>query len=131
MSIEELKYWFTELMTNPEHGWTYSKAALARAVGIDAGSATSTIKGKASGRNWIYPGEQIRYSRHLAKVLSGEIVCKKIGPYYQAVLAEHPQPLRGMTRMRYNLRAGCLQWTAPVLTRSPALPSFKQLIARG
>lgn len=127
MSQAEILYWFRELGTNPEHGWAGHWAALGRAVGFDKNPSES-IKAKVYYGSWIYPGEQIRFSRRLRTVLSGEVVCRKLGQYYQAVLSDNPIPLKGTTRLRYNLGTERLQWVVPVLSPGPVLPSFKQLM---
>jgi hypothetical protein len=35
----------------------------------------SNIWRKAKGKEWIYPTEQVRMSRQIKRILSGELVC--------------------------------------------------------
>jgi hypothetical protein len=128
LSCDELRYWMKELYTNPALGWAGHSGCLASAFGIDGACPAGTYKG-CFRRSWIYPGQQLRFSRQLAKILAGEIVCRKVGGHHKAVLADSPQPLRLPTRMRYDLGAGRLGWAPTVVPTGPRLPSFKELFS--
>jgi len=72
---------------------------LARTLGL---ANECSVWRKADGREWIYPTEQVRMSRQIKRIISGELVCvpgkpgRVKGGAYQAgraVLAAHPVPL--------------------------------------
>jgi hypothetical protein len=113
MSCAEIRYWIAELFK------TWPKKALARALSIDAPGLKSKLR-----RSWIMPGEQIRFSRVIDRILSGELICVKIGNRYEAVIAEKPVPLQGQTRLKFDLRSGRLQWQRPRIAPDPVLPAF-------
>jgi hypothetical protein len=118
MSPDEIRFWIKELLT--KHGW--GPCGLARAVGIcDAGGLKSKLR-----KSWIFPGEQIRFSRQLDRIISGELIPKPIGPQgrIEAVLADNPKPLVSRPRMAYDLTAGRLGFVNPRITVPPTLPSF-------
>jgi hypothetical protein len=131
MSAAELRYWFKLLFTDPQYGWAGHGSALARALGFNDSSPCSSFKAKFRERNqaWIYPGEQLRFSRQLRKILDGSIVCCKVGAYYQAVVASDPRPLRTPVRFRYNLAAGGLEWVRVGAGPGTVLPSFQSVFA--
>jgi hypothetical protein len=131
MSGDELRWWMRELDTNPVHGWAGHHAALARAIGFQDSCPGNSMLSKFRARNraWIYPGEQLRFSRGIGKILAGEVVCRKVGKHWQAVLADHPQPLRPPVRFRYNLARGGLEWVQVGKSPGSVLPSFKTLIS--
>ena len=129
MSCDEIRFWIRELLEN--HGWR--KIALARAVGIwtDGRHAGGHLARKLDADEWIYPGEQIRFSRGLKRVLAGEIVQVHLGGRrWGAVVASNPVPLRLPTRMRYNLSSGRLEYAPTVLDCKPTLPSFRDVLSR-
>jgi hypothetical protein len=129
MSCEELRYWMEQLYRNPAYGWAGHSGALANAFGIGGRTGAQSYKGVFRGR-WIYPGQQPRFSRQLAKILAGEIVCGKVRGRYNAVLADYPAPLRLPTRLRYNLDTGRLGWAEVAVPTGPRLPSFRELMSR-
>lgn len=107
---------------------------------------------KATGREWIYPTEQLRMSVQLRRIISGELVLKqrvngfklrgvrKVRngqpqfhdgvPVYDAVLADDPQPLRmpQQIQMRYDLRSGRLVQLPTLMEPENPLPSFKRAL---
>jgi hypothetical protein len=96
------------------------------------------VWGKASGKQWIYPTEQIRMSRQLKRIISGELVLVpgKPGGAYQrgkAVLTAHPVPLTSPTRMVFDvehlLRHGVERFKQVPAYEPPALrlPDFAAL----
>lgn len=122
MSCEEIRCHVRELLENPAHGW--KAYALGRALGFGDRSPDSSLKSKLR-RSWIYPGEQLRMSRQLARVLAGEIICVD----RKAVIADKPVPLRLPVRFRYNLAAGAIERVQhSPLTRNVVLPTFRSLM---
>lgn len=125
MTPEEIRYWLKELL---RRGWT--AICLQRTLGAKRG-----IKQKMSGDAWIYPTEQVRFSKQLQRIISGELVQQAVDPNAppcshkskrNAVLAEHPVPLSGPMTMVYDFRAGRLALRSTEPERK--LPSFKSLL---
>jgi len=129
-SCEEIRYWIKELTTRYE----WSATALASALGFHDKWAPQSLLCKIRARPaWIYPGEQIRISRGLERVLSGELVCRRTEIRGRrrvfAVVADHPVPLKRPPRWRYNLAALRLERVIGLPPRpSPALPSFRSVV---
>jgi hypothetical protein len=117
MSCDEIRHWLSVL--HGQFGWPWE--TLARTLGIGEGKHVAS---KLRGNSWIYPGEQIRMSRQLDRIISGELVCEKRGQRVDAVLADNPAPLTTKARMVYDLKAGRIRWVAPRLAPDPLLPSF-------
>jgi hypothetical protein len=95
MSVEEIQWWIRELLRR--RGW--GMRVLGRTLGL---ANPCNISRKSDGREWIYPTEQVRMSRQIKRILSGELVCVpgkagrvKGGGYKagKAVVAVHPVPL--------------------------------------
>jgi hypothetical protein len=130
MSTGELRWWFRRLSTENAWGWAGHPSALAHAVGLHDKHARSSFNSKFRERNaaWIYPGEQLRFSRGVRKILAGQVVCRKVGAHWQAVVADHPQPLKLPARFRYNLATGGLEWVTVGVSPGSVLPSFKRLL---
>lgn len=129
MSCDEIRFWITQLL---EQGWR--PTALAHVVGIHTGNnCASHLRRKLTG-SWIYPGEQIRFSNGLKRILAGELVCVHLGGRngnsWGAVVASNPVPLRLPTRLRYNLGAGRLEYAPTVLECKPTLPSFRDVFTK-
>lgn len=131
LSCAELVYWFRELLENHALGWAGHPAALARALDVMGVKPSASLKAKARRVNpaWIYPSEQCRYSRSVKQVLAGEIICRKVGTYWQAVIAYHPVPLSVRPLWRYDLARGRLERRAVPLSYANPLPSFAGLFA--
>jgi len=128
MSCDELRYWIKTLLE--EFDWR--PLPLARALGIwtDNRHAGGHVVRKLSG-GWIYPGEQIRFSRGIRKIIAGELVCAKVsGREWGAVVANNPRPLRLPARLRYNLGAGRLEYVPKELGTKPTLPSFRDVLTK-
>jgi hypothetical protein len=122
MSCEEIRHWFVALRR--DHGW--AGALLARTVGLpDKGAMTSKLR-----RSWIYPGEQLKFSRQLDRILSGELVPLQIGRRWEAVLADNPKPLVRQARMAYDFATGRVRWVTPRIGVDPTLPGFQQVMTR-
>jgi hypothetical protein len=118
MSCEEIRHWIRELMTT--HRWP--RRLLARVLGVrNAGAMKSKLK-----RSWIYPGEQLRFSRQIDRILSGELVPMKFGNRYDAVVADNPVPLAGRPVMAWLPGVG-LHWKAPRVSAAHTLPSFAKV----
>jgi hypothetical protein len=135
MSQDELRHWISEFLYNPAFGWSRSKLAFARFLGIDLSGLRSKLRA-APTRAWIYPGEQIRFSRQIRRLLAGELIPKQMRApsgqlRWEAVLADHPQPIRRheLARPRFDLATVRLRWeVAP--SSAPPLPSLRTLFER-
>ena len=121
MSCDEIRYWISVLPS--EHGW--GKHCLSRTLGLhNPGSMMSKLK-----RSWIFPSEQIRLSRQIGRIISGELVCVSM-PFngktrkFEAVVADNPVPLQRPARMAYDFVSGRLRWVRPHVGTAPVLPSF-------
>jgi hypothetical protein len=112
---------------------------LGRTMGL---ANPSNIWRKADGREWIYPSEQIRMSRQIKRILSGELVCVpgkpgrvKGGGYAagKAVLTTHPVPLVPPTKLvldvEHLLKRGVARLKVVPAYEPPALrvPDFEAL----
>jgi len=124
MSQAEIRWWLTELRRR--YGW--GTRVLGRTMGL---SNEAHLDGKASGKQWIYRGEQIRMSYQLRRIISGELVCMNGAPGRghagKAVIADRPQPLRPGLHWHVDLKRGTayLEPTEPPPT---PLPSFRTLL---
>lgn len=116
MSCDEIRFWIREL--HEKHGWR--RIVLARALGAhDAQTLFGKLKGK-----WIYPGEQLRFSRGLDRIISGELVAD----YPYARVADHPVPLKQPARMAYDFASGRICWVQGRGAPAQALPSFSSVL---
>jgi hypothetical protein len=117
MTCEEIRYWIRELRFN--RGWR--PVALSNTLGA---YDSSTLMGKLKGK-WIYPGEHIRFSRQLDRIISGELVPDGV----RARVAEHPKPLQASVRMKFDLASGRLGYVQPRVGVVPKLPSFREALS--
>jgi hypothetical protein len=94
----------------------------------------AAVGAKASGKAWISGTEQIRMSYVLKRIISGELVCipgkpgRAKGGGYQpgnAVLADHPVPLRQPLKMVFYFKLGRLRMVPVREPPGQSLPSFK------
>jgi hypothetical protein len=133
MSQQEIRWWLTEMR---RRGWG------TRVLGLTMGLRNpQCVMTKADGRQWIYPREQIRMSRQIKRILSGELVCipgeggvkggtRRAG---KAVIAEHPVPLVPPNKMvldvEHLLRHGIGRFKLVPAYEPPEmrLPDFKTL----
>ena len=124
MSCDEIRWWLTAL--RQRYGW--GTRVLGRTMGLRNEAA---VGAKASGKAWIYGSEQVRMSRQLKRIISGELVPipgrRGRGHAGKAVLVAHPTPLRLPTRMRYDMTCRRVRFE-PMELPAPALPSFKTLL---
>jgi hypothetical protein len=121
MSCDEIRHWVHTLLT--EHGW--NTLCLARTVGMQGKWASQSLKSKLR-RSWIYPAEQVRMSRALDRIITGELVQEQLRPHkYRAVLADRPAPLEARMRMAFDLASGRLRYVKPRVGVAPLLPSFQ------
>jgi hypothetical protein len=121
MSCDEIRYWLVAL--RKEHGWKLM--ALVRFLGLpDGGALRSKLRA-----SWIYPGEQLRMSRQIGRIISGEVVCQPLGRNrWEAVIADSPQPLRHQGRWAINIQTGRIGYIARcVVARGTGIPSFTAL----
>lgn len=118
MSPGEIRYWIRTLMQ--QHGWR--QRCLSRALGCN-GDVTGMLRG-----HWCGPREQARYTKQIGRILSGELVqeARRSGSAtrYDAVVADHPTPLRATAIMALDPKTMRLRWLAPPLHPAPVLPSF-------
>jgi hypothetical protein len=124
MSCDEIRYWLRELTAN--HGWTFR--ALARLFGRmrrNGQPNDGAVRSKLN-HSWIYPGDQVVYSRQIDRILSGELVRRRS----HAVVADHPVPIHRPARMVYDFVSDRLRWVNPRLVASPTLPSFATAFER-
>lgn len=134
MSCDEIRYWIRELVENEALGWKGRKTAIATALGIHTDRACAHLSRKLDPDCWIYPGEQIRFSKGIGRILAGELVCRlRTGvhrgvPSYRPVLADDPKPLALPKRLRYNLGTGRLEHVSSPLVSRPTMPSFKDVL---
>lgn len=123
-------------------GW--NRGCTARALGMSHHNWC-----KAYGREWIYPREQLRFSRQLRKIISGEVVMKvrltkdgkprrtggpapphRRGYHQDPVLADHPEPLRMPVKMTFDMKAGRLRMQPLREIPENPLPSFKTILTK-
>ena len=104
MTVEEIRYWLTMLMV--KYGW--GPVPIERTLGMGAGRWPGyTVKGKASGVNWIYRSEQIRWSKVLKRIIAGEIAYEPARKW-RVVVVDFPRPLPQPQRHAFDmLRGGC------------------------
>jgi hypothetical protein len=130
MSVETIRWWILELLDH--RGW--GARVLGRTLGL---RNPQCARAKADGRQWIYPREQLRMSHVLRRIISGEFVCRpgkpggiKGGGHQrgEAVIADHPQPLRLPIQWHINLkRKDPFEWRVDE-PPPPALPNFRTLL---
>jgi hypothetical protein len=118
MSTEELRYYIAFLLER------WPKNCLARTLGA---WNRASLKSKLH-TSWIYPGEQVRFTRMIDRILSGELVPVR-GKHWRlradAVVASHPVPLAEPARLKYSLEEGRLGWVVPRTRVTPRLLSFQ------
>lgn len=107
-------------------GW--NRGELQRALGLPHHNLR-----KALGKDWIYPGEQIRFSRQLRKIISGEVVLKEMRrhtgkPVREPVLAAHPEPLRMPMKITFDMKAGRCRMQPSIVPPENPLPVFGRLL---
>jgi hypothetical protein len=128
MGEEEVKWWLRELIER--HGWPVS--CLGRTLGLSQGYK-GQVRSKMDGRSWIYETERIRMSYVLKRIISGELVPKPLRTpggrmRWEAVIADHPQPLRLPIQWHINLaRKDPFEWRVEE-PPPPALPNFRTLL---
>lgn len=121
MSCEEIRWWMRELR---RRGW--NRGVMQRLLGSRHHNWC-----KADGKDWIYPTEQIRFSRQLRRVIAGEIVLKvypRPSAYQRkqdAVLAAHPVPLVAPLKKVYSLKLGRLVDVPAYTPPENPLPDFR------
>jgi hypothetical protein len=124
MSVEEIRWWLTELRRR--RGW--GTRVLGRTMGL---RNPQCVMAKADGRQWIYRCEQIRMSYVLKRIISGELVCINGKPGRgnagKAVIADHPQPLRRPLQWNVDLKRGTVGLKA-IEPQLPTLPNFRTLL---
>lgn len=120
MTAEEIRYWLNALLT--VHGWT--PTGLGRTLGMK--HPAQHIPGKANGTNWLYRTEQLRFSRVLKRIISGELVHR---PYTHILsgcrLADHPVPLPQPVRYEFDPQVGKVVRILPRREGTSTVPSFQ------
>jgi len=86
---------------------------------------------KVRGNSWFVGGEQARCSRQLLRIISGELVLSQPNKFGRrdAVIADHPVPIRNPSRMAYDMKTGRLVLRTIPLPQ-PTLPSFTNALAK-
>jgi hypothetical protein len=118
MSCAGIRYWLKYLRSI---GW--GNHCLQRTCGFPRNQCHR----KMNGSSWIYPKEQIRASYTIRRILAGELVQVKRGRRFDAVMAEHPVPVRVPPRLVYDIRVGRIEWFAAPQP-GKGLPSFATLL---
>lgn len=126
LSCDELRFWIRWLLKTPGTPW--GPMQLGRAFGCAGQQPDAAVLTKLSG-GWIYPSQQLRWSKQLPRVLSGELVPVRIGQRREVRVAEKPQPLRLPARWRYDLKRGKLEHHPFRMPRyRDPLPAFKAVM---
>lgn len=128
MSCEEIRWWMRELR---RRGW--NRGVTQRALGM---RFHNWVKAYPDGA-WIYPGEQIRFSRALGRIIRGEVVMQVTGKSghgrgqraQEAVLVvRNQQPLPMPMQMKYDMRARRFRIVPQQVPPENPLPDFKKLV---
>jgi hypothetical protein len=126
MSVEAIRWWLKLL--HERHGWPWE--TLARTLGIGEGKH---VVSKVRGNSRFVGGEQRRCTRQLRRIISGELVPverrnSQGGKRWDAVIADHPQPLRLPVQWHINLkRKDPFEWRAQE-PPPPMLNNFRNMI---
>jgi hypothetical protein len=125
MSVEEIRWWLKLL--HEQHGWPWE--TLARTLGTGEGKH---VVSKVRGNSRFVGGEQRRCTRQLRRISSGELVPvdrrnSQGGKRWDAVIADHPQPLRPGLHWHIDLRRGTA-YLEPTAPPPPMLPNFRTLL---
>lgn len=121
MSCEEIRWWMRELR---RRGW--NRGATQRALGMPKQDWR-----KADGKEWIYPREQIRFSRQLGRIIRGEVVLHEPGFGFHvqdALINPNPTPLRMPMQMKYDMQARRFRLVPMLPPPENPLPNFKRLL---
>jgi hypothetical protein len=119
MGQAELRHWIHEFLHNPVLGWSLSKLAFARFLGIDLHGLKSKVRHRPT-QAWFRGAEQFRFTRQIRRLLAGQVVPRQIRAQsgqlkWEAVPADHPRPLRLPRRWRYNLASGRIEFVPPLV----------------
>lgn len=131
MSCAEIRWWICELR---RRGW--NRGVMQRLLGTKHHNWR-----KADGKEWIYPGEQVRFSRQLGRVIRGEVVMQPTGRHARrdkftgrndcqkaVVITRNPQPLPMPMQVKYDMRAGRFRLVPQQVPIENPLPDFKKLL---
>lgn len=113
MSCDELRFYIRFLLDR------WPPSLVARLLAIDLAGLKSKLR-----RSWIYPGEQLRFTKAIDRILAGELRPVKIGRTWHAELVERPVPIKVPPRMVLNLETMRLHYVPPRITRNQVLPAF-------
>lgn len=111
-------------------GW--NRGEMQRALGMRKGNYRKML-----GKEWIYPTEQIRFSRQLRRIISGELVLQERvprqingngKPVRDVVLATEPEPLVPPMKKVYSLKVGRLVDVPAYTPPENPLPNFKAIL---
>lgn len=123
MSCDEIRFWLNECVHR--HHWP--KVLFGRVLGFK-NPEKCNINEMLTGKQWIYRTQQVRFTRALKRIISGEVVPirgKTRTALARAVLATDPKPLVPPNRFAYDRRTGRLKLVSWGF-ESP-LPSFQKL----
>jgi hypothetical protein len=124
-SVEEIRWWLK--MLHEQRGWPWE--TLGRTLGIGEGKHVAS---KVRGNSRFVGGEQIRCTRQLRRIISGELVPverrnSQGGKRWDAVIADHPQPLRPGLHWHVDLKRGTA-YLEPTEPPPPMLPNFRNML---
>lgn len=130
LSCDEIRFYLKQLIENPDFGWSHAYLALERAFGMPQ-PLKHRLRTKLK-RSWIYPGEQIRFSRAIREILAGELVPKSIvHPGAKRVVwmparAENPVPIRAAQKgcWKVDVQSGRLSFSRPPVGFTQEAPAF-------
>ncbi len=130
LSCDEIRFYLRELIQNPQFGWSHAYHALEVAFGM-SNPGKQWLKTKIK-RSWIYPGEQIRFSKVIREILAGELVPKRLpdGPkgrmVWMPARADHPIPIKAARGgcWKVDLQHGTLAFSRPPVTFTQGAPDF-------
>ncbi len=128
-SCDELRFWIKHLLKSPGTKW--GPQALGLALGCGGPDPRKVVYAKIGERKrgWIYPSEQLRFSRQLPRILSGELEPTKINGKIAVRVSDNPQPLKLPPRWRYDLKRGKLErHPFRTLQYRNSLPSFANVM---
>lgn len=130
LSCDEIRFYLKQLIENPDFGWSHAYRALEAAFGMEE-PAKHRLRQKLR-RSWIYPGEQIRFSRVTREILAGTLVPKLLPDgkkgrvVWMPARAARPVPIAAAQRgcWKVDFQSGRLSFSRPPVSFTPEAPAF-------
>jgi hypothetical protein len=130
LSCDEIRFYLEQLIRNPDFGWSHAYQALEVAFGM-SNPGKQWLKTKIK-RSWIYPGEQIRFTKVIREILAGELVPKLLPDgrkgrmVWMPARAADPKPIKAAQKgcWKVNLESGRVSFSRPPVTFAPGVPAF-------